>query len=163
MLGLTGVYALPTWQYASGEATYTWSLIPNTGATRWLSPARYPAGSADTTAQITAMTVRCDDCHSMPDAMRGPHGAAVRVYIDPDYSQTAYTQPPALSSQFEATGTDRVVCMKCHPMQAAYPPSVPTTITPGGHYVHAAHARHTERYEVGDPTRYGEKCIDCHV
>ncbi|MHB9004219.1 MAG: hypothetical protein ACYC6C_09160, partial [Coriobacteriia bacterium] len=158
-LGLTSSYAFPTWQYASGEATYTWSLTPNSGLTRWLSLDRYPAESVDTTAEITAMTVRCDDCHVMPESMQGPHGAAVRVYIDPAYSQTAYANPPAMQSQFQATGTDRVVCMKCHPMQAAYPPSVVDTITPGGHYVHAAHVRHTSRYTPGDQTYYGEACV----
>lgn len=162
-LGLGSSYAFPTWTFASGETTYTWSLIPNAGATRWLLLDLYPAASSDTTEQITAMTVRCDDCHSMPESMEGPHGAAVRVYIDPDYSQTAYANPPAMESQFQATGTHRVVCMKCHPMQAAYPPSVATTLTPGGHYVHAAHTRHTSRYAPGDPTYYGETCVDCHV
>lgn len=161
--GLSNAYAFPSWQYASGEATYTWSLLPNTGATRWLSIERYPEGSAETTAQIASMTVRCDDCHMMPEAMRGPHGAAVRVYIDPEYSQTAYANPPAMESQFEATGTARVVCMKCHPMQAAYPPAVPEIVAPGGHYVHARHVRHRERYPSTDPTYYGEKCVDCHV
>jgi hypothetical protein len=162
-LGLGSSYAFPTWQYVSGETTYTWSITPNSGSTRWLSLDRYPAESVDTTVEIAAMTVRCDDCHSMPESMVGPHGAAVRVYIDAGYSQTAYANPPTMQSQFQATGIDRVVCMKCHPMQAAYPPSVVDTITPGGHYVHAAHVRHTSRYTPSDATYYGEACIDCHV
>lgn len=156
LTGLAG-RAFPAWRYESGVATYTWTLLPNTGATAWLGASQYPATSVDTTAEITAMTVECGDCHALPEGMNGPHGAAMRVYIDPAYSQTNYANPPLMASQFKATGTERVVCMKCHPMQAS------STQTPGGHYVHANHVAHTSRYESTDPTYYGEKCIDCHV
>jgi len=147
----------PSSAYVSTVATYTWSLMPNTGATAWLAGALYPAASVDTTEEIRAMTVECDDCHSLPAGMNGPHGAAVGIAIDPAYSQTNYANPPAMTSQFQAVGTERVVCMKCHPMQAS------ATQTPGGHYVHATHVAHTSRYEPTDPTYYGEQCIDCHT
>jgi len=147
----------PSSAYESGVATYTWSLMPNTGATTWLAGELYPAASVDTTEEIRGMTVECDDCHSMPAGMNGPHGAAVRIAIDPAYSQTNYANPPLMASQFRATGTERVVCIKCHPMQSL------STQVPGGHYVHASHVAHTSRYEPTDPTYYGEKCIDCHT
>lgn len=147
----------PTSAYGVGETTYTWAFMPNVGATKWLSGEGYPAGSVDTTEQIRAMTISCDDCHSLPAGMNGPHGAAARVYIDPEYSQTNYSSPPKFASQFQAIGTERVVCMKCHPMSAS------ATQDPGGHYVHKSHVAHTARYGSGDPTYYGEKCIDCHT
>lgn len=147
----------PVTEYVVGANTYTWALMPNTGATTWLAGAGYPAGSVDTTSEIQSMTVRCDDCHIMPSGMTGPHGAAAKVYIDPAYSQTNYANPPEMTSQFSATGTERVVCIKCHPMNSS------ATSVPGGHYVHQNHIRHTARYQPSDPTYYGEKCIDCHT
>ncbi len=157
VVGSASTKTFPSSAYSVAGTTYTWALMPNNGATTWLAGAKYPAGSAETTEQIRAMTVRCDDCHALPAGMNGPHGAAVRVYIDPEYSQTNYSDPPVFSSQFAATGTDRVVCMKCHPLQSS------AGTEPGGHYVHKSHVAHTARYEPTDPTYYGEKCIDCHT
>ena len=92
--------------------------------------------------------------------MAGPHGSAVRIAIDPDYSQTEYANPSrGLQSQFETTGTDRVVCFKCHTIAIG---SVEGTTSPGGHYVHRVHAKHMGA-PAYHPLRYGEKCVDCHI
>lgn len=136
----------------------TWALPPNAGVTQWLRDDVFPG--ADTPAEIRSITIICGDCHDVPAAARGPHGSAVPVSIDPDYSQTEYSRPSrGTTSQFAATGTDRVVCFKCHNMQAG---SVPGTDTPGGSYVHAQHAQHPD-FPDYHPGRYGEKCVDCHV
>jgi hypothetical protein len=92
--------------------------------------------------------------------MSGPHGSSVEIAIDPDYSQTEYANPTrGLQSQFETTGTDRVVCFKCHTIAAG---SVEGTQSPGGSYVHRVHAKHLGA-PAHHPLRYGEKCVDCHV
>jgi len=92
--------------------------------------------------------------------MAGPHGSAVEIAIDPDYSQTEYANPTrGLQSQFDTSGTDRVVCFKCHTIAMG---SIDGTTAPGGSYVHRAHAKHI--FAPADhPMRYGEKCVDCHV
>lgn len=150
----------PVTSYVDGATTYAWTLPPNSGFTRWLDSTAFGGAAVGTEAQIAAVTVTCSDCHSLSPAMEGPHGAAVPIAIDPAYSQTEYANPTrGLESQFGASGTRRVVCMKCHSLEFG---SVPGTSTPGGNIVHAQHARH-----YGPPTTspkyYGEKCIDCHA
>lgn len=149
----------PVTSYSSGGTTFTWSLMPNAGNNTWLREDVFGAAAISTTAGIQALRVGCDDCHVMPEGMAGPQGAAVKVLIDPAYSQSEYANPTPLASQFSATGTRRVVCFKCHTIAAG---SVPGTTAPGGHRVHAAHDEHLN-FPDYNPVRYGEKCIDCHV
>lgn len=138
--------------------TYRWPLPPNSGDTLWLRPSVF--GSGLSSGDIRELRVTCADCHVVPAGMNGPHGSAVRVWIDPHYSQTEYSDPSGgTTSQFEATGTKRVVCFKCHTIAAG---SVPGTDSPGGAYVHAQHAEHPG-FPDYNPVRWGEKCIDCHV
>lgn len=149
----------PQTTYASEGTTYTWELPDNAGDTRWLDGSAFGAGSLATVDDIRHATVGCDDCHVLGNSA-GPHGSAVPIAIDPAYSQTEYANPSrGLSSQFGATGTDRVVCMKCHTLLFG---SVAGTTTPGGAPVHLQHARHAGA-PANHPLRYGEKCVDCHV
>ncbi|GAB4279193.1 MAG: hypothetical protein Kow0056_12230 [Coriobacteriia bacterium] len=146
---------------------YAWTLPLNEGSTEWLRRDVYGA-AAETTEGIMGIHVRCDDCHVIPEEAAGPHGAAVKVYIDPEYSQTEYANPTVLANQWAATGTDRVICMKCHNMQW-----VDGVSTPGGNAVHSRHYFYSHRYDPpydpDDPTHgdeplyHGAKCIDCHV
>jgi hypothetical protein len=127
--------------------------------------------AAETTAGIQSIMVRCDDCHVFSEEMAGPHGAAVGVLIDPEYSQTEYANPTPLASQWAATGTDRVICMKCHPLEWDYETS--PTVTPKANPVHARHFYYSHRYhgdyDPNDPAHgdeeiyHGANCIDCHV
>ncbi len=158
VVGGAATKLFPITEYTAGAATYRWALPPNSGATTWLKPA---AGvSFDSPDEIRHARLSCTDCHVLSAEMTGPHGSAVPVSIDPEYSQTEYANPSrGLVSQFDAKGTDRVVCMKCHNLGFG---SVPGSDQPGGHPVHAQHARHLNA-PAHHPLRYGEKCIDCHV
>lgn len=158
LVGASGPKSFPVTSYTVGARTYTWALPPNSGPTTWLRSSAFPG--ADSTPAIRGITITCQDCHVVPSGMRGPHGSAVPVSIDPEYSQTEYAGPSrGTSSQFEASGTDRVICFKCHNIEAG---SVPGTDAPGGDYVHAQHAEHAD-FPDYHPVRWGEKCIDCHV
>lgn len=134
---------------------YTWALPPNSGDTRWLKADAFPGQSVEGTSSIQHLKVRCDDCHAMPENMAGPHGASVHVGIDPEYSQTEYANPTPTAYQFEATGTERVICMKCHDMEAGGGDA------PGGSPLHARHVSH-DSLPSSNVHHYGEKCIDCH-
>jgi hypothetical protein len=143
----------PATGYSVDGTSFTWAMTPNSGVTAWL----FRGGTS--LDAVRANTVTCEDCHVLPD-MAGPHGSAVKVAIDPAYSQTEYANPTRGStSEFNASGTARVVCFKCHSIAAG---SVDGTDAPGGNYVHATHAAHLD-YPAGNPERYGDKCIDCHV
>ncbi len=160
LVGASVSRLFPLTSYEVSGTTFTWALPPNSGDTLWLRASAFPGQSVDTTEGIRHLTVGCSDCHVMSAAMAGPHGAAVKVLIDPAYSQTEYSNPTrALSSQFAETGANRVICMKCHNLEVG---SVPGTSTPGGSPVHAKHAQHLG-FPSYHPLRYGEKCIDCHV
>ncbi|HEX9094172.1 MAG TPA: cytochrome c3 family protein [Coriobacteriia bacterium] len=158
-VGAPAAKDFPVTEYVSNGTTYTWSLMPNTGSTTWLREDVFGAAALATADSIRRIRVGCDDCHLMPAGMAGPQGASVKVSIDPAYSQTEYAEPSPLVSQFSTTGTQRVVCFKCHTIQAG---SVPGTSAPGGHRVHAAHDEHAD-FPDYNPVHYGEKCIDCHV
>lgn len=155
----------PLGAFTIGGTVYQWALPLNSGDTRWLRPEVDPSRSLDTTAAIQSVHVACEDCHVMPADAVGPQGAAAKVYIDPDYSQTEYANPIPGSYQFNpynvvntvsssptfpvnATPLKPVVCYKCH---SVFVGSVPGTVSPGGNSLHRTHARH------------GERCIDCHV
>jgi hypothetical protein len=148
----------PMTEFEIDGQSYVWALPPNSDTTRWLKADAFGLESIDTTEQITHLSVECSDCHTMPSDMAGPHGASVHVGIDPEYSQTAYSDPTRDESQFMATGDHRVVCMKCHNMQATTDP----VSNPGGGTVHARHVQHAKR-PSDDYRRWGEACIDCHV
>jgi hypothetical protein len=159
VVGATQSVRFPTLSYTTAGTTFDWALPPNTGPTTWLRASVFGTSTVSDPASIRGITVTCDDCHSFGGALAGPHGAAVKINIDPDYSQTAYANPNPMASQFEATGTDRVVCFKCHNLQTG---SVPGTTAPGGNQVHAQHVRHS-RFPPYNPNYFGEKCVDCHV
>jgi hypothetical protein len=158
LVGAAAGRRFPVTSYTRSGRTHTWALPPNSGLTRWLRASVFPG--ADTTSAVQGVTIGCQDCHVLPADMRGPHGSAVPVSIDPAYSQTEYAEPTrGTASQFAASGTERVICFKCHDIQAG---SVPGTSAPGGGYVHAQHAEHPG-FPAYNPVRWGEKCIDCHV
>lgn len=157
---LSGTKRFPITTYDAGSKTYTWAMIPNSGTTTWLKNDALDGAPVSTLAEIRDITVSCDDCHIGTESMAGPHGSAVKIAIDPEYSQTEYANPTrGRKSQFETTGTERVICFKCHTIAVG---SVEGTTSPGGHYVHRVHSKH-----AGVPEhkllRYGEKCVDCHV
>lgn len=158
-VGASSAKVFPLTTYSSEDATYTWALPPNDGATAWLREDAFAGASLQDTETIRHLTIACDDCHRLPD-VSGPHGSAVPIAIDPAYSQTEYANPTrGLASQFAAAGTERVVCMKCHSLEVG---SVEGTTSPGGAPVHAQHDEHLGA-PAHHPLRYGEKCIDCHV
>jgi len=150
----------PMTQFEIGGAEYTWALPSNSGPTQWLKPEAFGAPSLDSTSAIQHIDVKCSDCHNMAQNPAGPQGAAVRISIDPAYSQTEYANPTDGYSQFKATGTKRVVCAKCH---SVFSGSVAGTTAPGGSALHARHVEHLAFNPATNPRYYGEKCIDCHV
>ena len=156
LLGASSDKRFPLTSFRIGGQSYTWALTPNSGSTKWLRPEAFPNQSVEGTSAIQHLKVTCDDCHDMPENMAGPHGASVHVGIDPEYSQTEYADPTSDAYQFAATGTDRVVCMKCHDLDAI------DGDTPGGAPLHARHVRHDD-LPPSDVHHYGEKCIDCHT
>ena len=149
----------PLTQFSIEGTTYVWALTPNSGSTTWLNASAFPPGSTDTTESIQHIQVTCDDCHSLPDSMNGPHGSAVPIAIDPEYSQTEYANPTRTESQFEATGTMRVVCFKCHPVFVG---GIEGTTTPGGASLHRRHIKHPNLPSTSKHYN-GEACVDCHV
>jgi hypothetical protein len=146
----------PITEFTIGGASYTWALPANTGASTWLKASVFGTASVESTEAIRDIMVGCDDCHSMPADMLGPHGASVHVGIDPAFSQTEYANPTPDAYQFRATGTQRVVCMKCHDMSAA------DGAVPGGNRVHSRHVAH-DALPSSNSQHYGSKCVDCHV
>ncbi|MBA4370381.1 MAG: hypothetical protein C0418_02245, partial [Coriobacteriaceae bacterium] len=155
--------AFPVTTFTVGGVAYVWALPPNSGTTLWLDPAVYPSATSTDAIQHTQVT--CDDCHVIPVGALGPHGAAVRVYIDPGYSQTEYSNPTTNAYQFEPTSTANpfgyqpVICFKCHTIDAG---SVPGTRSPGGNVRHRTHWKYS-RYTTTTAETWGAKCIDCHV
>jgi hypothetical protein len=151
--------AFPLTEFSIGGAAFVWALPPNSGLTTWLKGPALPAGSTDSTESIQHIQVTCDDCHELPDGMNGPHGSAVPIAIDPEYSQTEYANPTRTESQFEATGTKRVVCFKCHPIFVG---GVDGSTAPGGASLHARHVKHPDLAPTSSHYN-GETCVDCHV
>jgi len=149
----------PQTRFSIEGTTYVWALPPNTGATAWLDTTNMPVGDSASTSAIQRVTVSCDDCHILPDDMKGPHGASVPIAIDPDYSQTEYANPTRDESQFEATGTDRVICFKCHPVFSG---GIQGSDAPGGAALHARHVSHPD-LPISSGHHNGEACVDCHV
>lgn len=140
----------PQTSFKIGGTTYEWGMLPNSGPRQWLRADRYPYGSAATTETIQALRVSCDDCHYFPEGAAGPQGAAVTVRIDPEYSQTAWANPVPGINQFDAEGTDRVICDKCHTI--GYD-TVEGEHNPGGFYAHYSHSYGTRQFA----------CTTCHV
>ena len=148
----------PVESFVVSGTNYAWNLPANSGATAWLKGSVFGTPTVSTPDAIRQVSIQCDDCHTLPGDMAGPHGSSAHVGIDPAYSQTEYANPTASANQFRATGTSRVVCMKCHNMES----SVSPIVKPGGNAVHANHVFHAS-FGMSDPRRQGEKCIDCHV
>lgn len=149
----------PVTSFRIDGATFTWALPPNRGSTTWLRGSAIPLGSAETTGAIQRLKVGCDDCHSLPEGMDGPHGSTISVAIDSEYSQSEYANPSRTESQFEASGTDRVVCFKCHPI---YVGGIEGSTTPGGASLHGRHVKHLD-FAPSSKHYHGEACVDCHV
>lgn len=155
--------------------TMTWTLPANSGATTWLraGPLVSPTGTAtvdegwsvDTTTGIEGAHIVCSDCHALPANMLGPQGAAVTIYIDPNYSQTEYSNPTSGTYQFDPYNVDPahpiknpagykpVICYKCHQVFSG---TVPGNLNPGGNGRHNTHKWH------GAGTRQAY-CVNCHV
>ncbi|MBE0476121.1 MAG: hypothetical protein IBX62_03370 [Coriobacteriia bacterium] len=158
LAGVPDTKSFPLSEFVVNGSAYVWALPPNSGSTTWLRPEPFAPDAVSSPESIRGITIRCDDCHLMPEEARGPQGATVRVYIDPEYSQTEYANPTTEAHQFYATGTERVVCFKCHPIQAG------DGLVPGGHSLHGRHATYRGHpYDAPDPRHWGAKCIDCHV
>lgn len=149
----------PLTRFTIDGATFIWALPPNSGSTTWLKGPSIAPGSTDTTEAIQHIQVTCDDCHALPDGMNGPHGSSVPIAIDPEYSQTEYANPSRAESQFETTGTKRVVCFKCHPIFVG---GVEGSAAPGGASLHARHVKHPDLAPTSKHYN-GETCVDCHV
>lgn len=124
----------PKSSFTIGATTYSWAQVTSAAfvaSTTYANPrtgAQWKAGDA----------VYCNDCHVSTNA-NGPQGASVPMPIDPAYSQTAYNTPTT-GSQWSATGTNRVVCLKCH--------------LAGGNNPHGNHS--------GRAIGNGGACTDCH-
>ncbi len=144
----------PVSEFTIDGVDYTWAQMPNEGITQWLLRSVYPTETADTPEKIRELRVSCDDCHYFPDGITGPQGGAVTVKIDPEYSQTEWANPLALN-QWRATGTERVICFKCHSIPAD---SQETTVTtrPGGWDRHRSHVSH-------GTSGAGDACTQCHL
>jgi len=150
----------PVTSFEIGGSTYTWALPLNSGATQWIKPEALGLTSLETTSAIQHVQIECSDCHVMAQPPSGPQGAAVSIKIDPAYSQTEYANPTGGVSQFKATGTQRVICAKCH---TVFSGSIPGTTAPGGAALHKNHVEHLAYNPATNPRYYGEKCVDCHV
>jgi len=197
LVGASNASPFPRVAFDIGGAAYNWVLAPNTSTTTWLrngtviTTNTIEAGvetvefeSATTTEGIMAATVTCEDCHELPADMNGPQGAAVRVTIDPDYSQTEYANPSDGTFQFDPfnvedtnitdagsvptvtvvsnnpPGYKPVICVKCH---LVYTRSRVDTsaVSVGGNGLHSTHrSRHDM---IPTPGVRGEACVDCHV
>ena len=157
-VGASASKRFPITSFGIAGKTYNWTLPPNSGTTAWLKASVLGTAAVSTPESMSHITITCDDCHSMPDDMAGPHGSSVHVGIDPEYSQTEYANPTPELYQFAATGTQRVICMKCHNMEA----TMDLSVSPGGAPLHSRHVRHDD-LPTSDRHHYGEKCIDCHV
>jgi hypothetical protein len=158
-VGATKNKRYPLTEFNLNGKVYTWPLPANRGSTAWLKASMFGTQSVDTTVGIQHITITCQDCHVFPDGIAGPQGASVKVRIDPAYSQTEYANPAFGKFQFNATGTDRVICYKCHNI---YVGANEGTSTVGGNPIHNSHKGHT-RYLTTNPQYYGDKCADCHL
>lgn len=181
IVGASAYKKFPRDSFSIETTSPRWVLPYNGRTTLWLRPDRYPQAisttdpvavsspasatprgqymNESTLAVVQGMTVKCDDCHLTPD-MAGPQGAAVKIVIDPAYSQTEYANPTPGTYQFDPMNVDPqngdnpagykpVICYKCHTIFAG---SVPGTLGVGGNGIHRTHA-----------SRHKEMCTTCHI
>jgi|GEM_PF-1708456 len=125
--------------------TYTWALPP-------VNTFLLPGWTYDS-------IVTCNDCHTYTNAA-GPHGAAMRINIDPAFpnpfrvttgnesntAQLSANSPTGMSMTKEGSQPARIICEKCHDLR-----------TPGGTWSTNAHQEHDDR------GREGAYCNQCHV
>jgi hypothetical protein len=103
--------------------------------------------------------VECDSCHIYSGAV-GPHGAAMKVNLDPAYpntyrvvtgaesstAQLSANSPTGMSMSKNGSSTAKIICEKCHVLR-----------TGSGTWSNVAHKEHDDR------GREGAYCNQCHV
>jgi hypothetical protein len=197
----------PTTSASINATSYVWTL-PGNGATqntRWLrsrpltgDPALATPGgdlgwNVTTDAGIKNAHVTCSDCHwygeSDAEAV-GPQGAAVKIQIDPNYSQTEWATPTTHTIPFDPynvandplrggpgarvgthpdnpPGYKPVICYKCHTVFSGYGQgSSPGTVGVGGappHSTHKWHGSASDWTTVAANPRFSAKCAECHL
>lgn len=124
---------------------YTWSL---------------PSASSFLKTGYTYDTiVTCDSCH-VYSGTTGPHGATMKVNIDPAYpnpfrvvtggssstAQLSANSPTGMSMSDNGSSRANIICEKCHNLR-----------TSGGSWSNVAHKEHDDR------GREGSFCNQCHV
>lgn len=131
--------------FAVNGSTYTMSL---------------PSASTFLRSAYTYDTlVDCDSCHTYSGAV-GPHGATMRVNIDPAYpnpyrvvtgsesytAQLSANSPTGMSMSKNGSSTAKIICEKCHVLRSS-----------SGSWSNVAHKEHDDR------GRDGAFCNQCHV
>lgn len=103
--------------------------------------------------------VTCDTCHTYSGAT-GPHGATMKVNIDPAYpnpykvvngsesftAQLSANSPTGMSMSKNGSSRANIICEKCHVLK-----------TSSGSWSNVAHKEHDDR------GREGSFCNQCHV
>lgn len=115
--------------FVVGGSTYSWSL-PS-------------ASSFLKSGWTTTSIVKCSDCHSYSGAT-GPHGAQMKVNIDPNYPRafsTGLLQRTSIGMQSD------LLCAKCHVL-----------MTGSSSWSNAVHKEHDDRGMTE-----GGRCVSCHV
>lgn len=103
--------------------------------------------------------VKCDSCHTY-SGTTGPHGATMKVNIDPAFpnpykvvngsesftAQLSANSPTGMSMSKSGSSAAKIICEKCHVLR-----------TSSGSWSNAAHKEHDDR------GREGAYCNQCHV
>lgn len=126
-------------------STYTWTL---------------PSASSFLRSGFGYDTVvACDSCHTFTGTT-GPHGAAMKVNIDPAYpnpyrvvngnesftAQLSKDSPTGMSMSKSGSARANIICEKCHDLNGS-----------GSTFSNVAHSEHDDR------GREGSFCNQCHV
>ncbi len=125
--------------------TYAWSLP---GASTFLK-----------TGYAVDSVVSCDACHTY-SGTTGPHGATMKVNIDPAYpnpykvvngaesytAQLSANSPTGMSMTKNGSSAAKIICEKCHDLNGT-----------GTSFSNIAHKEHDDR------GREGSYCNQCHV
>ncbi|MDZ4169142.1 MAG: discoidin domain-containing protein, partial [Coriobacteriia bacterium] len=126
-------------------STYTWSL-PS-------------ASSFLKSGYAVNSIVTCDSCHTY-SGTTGPHGATMKVNVDPAYpnpykvvdgsesftAQLSANSPTGMSMSKSGSSAAKIICEKCHDLNGS-----------GSNFSNNAHAEHDDR------GREGSFCNQCHV
>lgn len=99
--------------------------------------------------ESTTMVVRCNDCHGSFSGATGPHGAAMRVRMHPDFPAPYTSAHITTGNQIRSNiaGAGLPICARCHDVVRLFDGTANSDV----------HGRSDHKGPVGG------LCVNCHV